>query len=76
MVELRFNLDTLDRMYLSGNEDCAVDLGCLDCDRRGLPIAYYARYDKAYADNADVVKVDSIAGLVLAAHEHVSTHQR
>jgi hypothetical protein len=73
----RVDLSSLDRMTLSGDEDAGVGLDCRDCDRRGLPIAYYAHPDdRTYADHGEVARVDSIADLVMAAITHRTSVHR
>lgn len=78
----RVDLSTLDRMYLVGDEDSQVDLGCLDCWRGGKPLAYYDRspvddVHRSYAGDTEVTQVDSLAGLVMAAVTHrTSVHGR
>lgn len=73
----RVDLNTLDRMRLVGDEDTGVGLDCSDCDRGGLPIAYYAGGGSpGYVGDDEVVQVDSIAGLVLAAVTHRTSVHR
>jgi hypothetical protein len=71
----RVDLNTLNRMTLSGDEDCGVGLDCLDCWRGGKPFAYYELTPvddrhRPYRGDEEVTQVDSIAGLVLAAVAH------
>jgi hypothetical protein len=61
----------LDGLFrLSGDEDCGVGLDCRECDRGGAPVAYYLGISDAYANDADVEVVETIAGLTAAAEWH------
>lgn len=75
----RVDLGSLDGMRLSGNEEGGVGLECdaPECWRGGQAIAYYAGYGSpAYQGVDEVVQVDSIAGLVLAAITHRTSVHR
>ncbi len=65
----------LDAAYwLAGDEDCGVGLHCRTCDRGGSPVAYYPGLTSPYEDRADVATVDTIAALLDAGRQHLTTH--
>jgi hypothetical protein len=62
-------------VWLAGDEDCGVSLMCRECDRGGLPIAYYGPSGGPYpyAGNRDVEPCRTIVALHAAAIYHVGT---
>jgi len=69
---MKARLSDLADIYLVGNEDCDVDVGCDRCDRGGLPLASYDRSYVHYVADDRVVKVSTVEALVVFALSHAS----
>lgn len=64
-----------DWLYLMGDEGCGIGLQCRQCDRGGLPIAYYMYpEDRTYAAADDVRVVHAIYDLISEGLTHVSAN--